>query len=166
MADADPCALSPACRRLGVTAGAVLASGAGTDPARVDAAVAPLRAAGLRWYVENIATDFYAADHRWTPDHPVYLALHRSPGAAPAGPADPAAFIREPSCPTRLAEPHRGPAGGPCHAEAAGDPLYYDLGDETGIADLAAQWDFDLSAASLDGDAHLAARAKTAHSPR
>src|SRR5262249_3689291 len=28
-------------------------------------------------------------------------------------------------------------------------PLYYSLGDETGIGDLAAYWDFDLSEASL-----------------
>jgi len=28
-------------------------------------------------------------------------------------------------------------------------PLYYSLGDETGIADLSAFWDFDFSEASL-----------------
>ena len=28
-------------------------------------------------------------------------------------------------------------------------PLYYDLGDETGIADLGAFWDFDFSDPSL-----------------
>jgi hypothetical protein len=28
-------------------------------------------AAGLRWYTENLATDFYAPYHRWTPGRPV-----------------------------------------------------------------------------------------------
>ncbi len=139
-------------RRLGVTAGAVLASRAGTEAARVGAATAPLRAAGLRWYVENIATDFYAAYHRWQPGRPVterFLAaraLHRR------DPADPAAFIRDPSLSdpvwrARIADR----LAATVHAHAADLPLFYSLGDETGIADLAAPWDFDFSPVSLAG---------------
>ena len=139
-------------RQLGVTAGAVLASRAGSDPAQVAAAVAPLREAGLRWYVENIATDFYAAYHRWQPGHSVtwrFLAaqaLHRQ------DPADPAAFIRDPS----LSDPvWRARIADRLALQvwlhAADRPLFYSLGDETGIADLAAPWDFDFSPVSLAG---------------
>src|SRR5215472_17874246 len=58
-------------KQLGVTAGTVIADrgdGIGTP---VVQQIAPLRAAGVHWYLENIATDFYSAYHRWTPDHPV-----------------------------------------------------------------------------------------------
>ncbi len=40
---------------------------------------------------------------------------------------------------------------GVVHAAEADRPLFYNLGDETGIAELAAPWDFDLSTESLDG---------------
>jgi len=139
-------------RQLGVTAGAVFASRAGTDPALVAAATGPLRAAGLRWYVENIATDFYATYHHWQPGHsPTWRflaaqALHRQ------SPADPAAFIRDPSLsdPVWLAR-IGGRLAAHVHAHAADRPLFYNLGDETGIADLAAPWDFDFSPVSLAG---------------
>ena len=46
-------------KRIGVTAAAVIADRDGTGtPLAVQ--TAPLRQAGLRWYIENIATDFYA----------------------------------------------------------------------------------------------------------
>ena len=104
----------------------------------------------LRFYLENIATDFYSPYHRWFPDHPVnwkFLEvekLHRD------NQADIRAFIRQPSLSdpewlamvqsrltqdVRLLRPYR--------------PLYYNLGDETGIADLGAFWDFDSSNQSL-----------------
>ena len=57
-------------RRLGVTAVAVIADrdGSGTP---LDQQTAAPRQAGLRWYVENIATDFYASYHRYTPGREV-----------------------------------------------------------------------------------------------
>jgi len=139
-------------RRLGVTAGAVLASRAGTDPAQVAAATIPLRAAGLRWYVENIATDFYAPYHRWQPGHPVTWRFTAAQALHRQDPADPAAFIRDPSLsdPAWLARVGERLAAH-VRAHAAEHPLFYALGDETGIADLAAPWDFDFSPASLAG---------------
>lgn len=104
----------------------------------------------FRFYLENIATDFYSPYHRWFPDHPVdwkFLEvekLHRD------NPGHIGAFIRQPSLSdpewlamvqsrlmqdVRLLRPYR--------------PLYYNLGDETGIADLGAFWDFDFSDQSL-----------------
>ena len=112
--------------------------------------IAPLKDCGVSWYVENIATDFYSAYHRFFPDKPVNWRFVEAKKAYQAG--DPGAFVRDPSLSdpewqakvrARLAEtvrvhrPHR--------------PLYYALGDETGIADLSAFWDFDLSRHSVEG---------------
>ena len=57
-------------KRLGVTAATILANrdGSGTP---VERQFVPMLANGLRWYVENIATDYYSAYHRWSPPHPV-----------------------------------------------------------------------------------------------
>lgn len=150
--DHGPAALAGA-RRLGVTAGMMLGlRGPVVDAATLRARAAPLQAAGLGFYVENIATDFYAAYHRWQPDRPVtwlfdqVRALHRR------DPADPAAWLRTPSLSdpvwlTRIAARLRAHAA----ALAAFHPLYDSLGDETGIADLSAAWDFDQSPDSLAG---------------
>jgi len=57
-----------ALKQLGVTAGMVLPwqlSSAALDP------TAPLLDKNIRWYVENIATDFYSTYHRWSGDRPV-----------------------------------------------------------------------------------------------
>ncbi len=138
-------------RRLGVTAGMVLAQRQG-DPTMLLARGAQLRAAGLGCYVENIATDFYAAYHRWVPNQPVNWRFIEAQRAYRASPFDTAPFIRDPSLsdPVWMArvanrlEAHVRTMG-PLH------PLFYDLGDETGIADLSAFWDFDFSPVSLQG---------------
>jgi hypothetical protein len=144
-----PAGSMPVLRRLGVGAGMILGQrDAPLDASAVAQAVAPLHAAGLGFYVENIATDFYAAYHRWTPHHPVTWLFDQARAAFAAG--DPAAFWRTPSLSdpawrariaARLQEHVR--VFGPYH------PLFYSLGDETGIADLAAAWDFDLSPIGL-----------------
>ena len=140
-------------RRLGVTAGMV--TGVRDDqPDRLAAAlasrVAPLRQAGLGFYVGNIATDFYAAYHRWQPDHPLTWLFDEAHARHRADPADRAAFMRRPS----LSDPAwlgRIAARLRAHVRVLAPlrPLYYSLGDETGIADLTAAWDFDLSPPSL-----------------
>ena len=141
-----------ALRALGVTAAMVQANRSGETPADAQQKVAPIVAARLQLYVENIATDFYSAYHRWFPDRPKnaeYLAVQR---AIAADQNDKSAFVRKPSLSdaralgkiekrltdtVRIYAPYR--------------PLYFDLGDETGIADLSAAWDFDFSASSLSG---------------
>jgi hypothetical protein len=140
---------------LGVTAAMVQADRAGETPASTKQKVLPIIRAGLRPYVENIATDFYSAYHRWFPDKPVnasFLALQRQ---IDANPDDKSVFIRHPS----LSDPRaldriKKRLADIVRIYAPDRPLFFDLGDETGIADLSAAWDFDFSAASLSGMRH------------
>jgi len=140
-----------ALKRLGITAATVPSlrnDGAGET---VDAAaIRPLLETGLRWYVENIATDFYAPYHKWSPDHPVNWRFLEAQRLYRENPRDGRALVREPS----LSDPQwldriRDRLKGTVGEQARYKPLYYSLGDETGIADLAAYWDFDFSDQSL-----------------
>jgi hypothetical protein len=109
-------------------------------------------AAGLRPYVENAATDFYSAYHRWFPDKPVnweFLAVQKTLAQSPG---DRNALVRRPSLADagalheiqkRLTQTAR--------SYAPYRPLFTNLGDEPGIADLSAAWDFDFSQPSLSG---------------
>ena len=108
-------------------------------------------AAGLRWYTENLATDFYAPYHRWTPERSVTWLFDQTKTRHRRNPDDPTVFHRQPSLSdpawlatieARLAEIAR--------SQALHRPLFHNLADESGIADLAAAWDFDLSSASLE----------------
>ena len=136
-------------RRQGVTAGKLFAKEQALDVKGGEAA--SLFASGLGWYDENIATDFYAPYHRFFPDRAVnwrYLALQAQHREEPTSLAP---FMRRPS----LADPAwRKDVGlrlrNVAMAQKALRPLYYSLGDETGIADLAAYWDFDYSPVSLE----------------
>ena len=124
---------------------------------------APARQAGLGMYVDNIATDFYSRLSPLAARPLADLAVRPGPRPPRGRPADPAAFVRNPSLsdPAALAA-HRRPAATRMCGRSGRPPLYYDLGDETGIADLTAAWDFDLSPPSLAGNAGVAARGNTA----
>ncbi|MCW3474486.1 beta-galactosidase [Limobrevibacterium gyesilva] len=141
-----------ALRSLSIAAGKVFGIRDSFTQADVDARIAPLLQGELRWFVENIATDFYAPYHRWTPEHPedVNWLFTEAQRRHRLDPSNLSVFRREPSLSdpawiariqARLADTVR--------AHAPYRPYYYDLGDETGIADLTAAWDFDLSAPSL-----------------
>lgn len=139
-------------RALGFDAGAVIADRDSADGAGIAEFIAPLLDNGLRWYVENIATDFYAPYHRWQQGRPVTWQFDEIRRLHQANPSDPAGFIRTPS----LSDPvwlerirHR--LATQVHIHGPYRPLFYNLADEAGIADLAAFWDFDLSPASLAG---------------
>ena len=56
-----------ALKKLGVTAGIAQPSGSGTVTVE---AISPLLDNDMRWYLENIATDFYSPYHRWSGDRP------------------------------------------------------------------------------------------------
>ena len=138
-------------QRLGVSAAMVMADRDGTGTPLARQTPAP-RAAGLRWYVENLATDLYASYHRYTPGQPVNWRFISAQERYRANPADPTALFREPSLSdqawrerirTRLTETVR--------QQKSSQPLFYSLGDETGVADLSAYWDFDLSPPSVAG---------------
>ena len=139
-------------KALGFDAGAVIADRDGEDPAGTARLIAPLRANGLRWYVENIATDFYSPYHRWFAGHPVTWRFDTVRQLHQADPSAPAGFIRTPSLsdPVWL-ERIRRRLTAQVRIHGPGRPLFYNLADEAGIADLAAFWDFDLSPDSLAG---------------
>ena len=142
-------AAAAALKRIGVTAGVVHGRGDAED--RADEML-PLSRAGLGFFVENIATDFYSAYHLWSGDRPTnwrFLALKerfkRDRG-------DRGLFIRDPS----LSDPVWQERVNERLKRTVRElrrfrPLYYNLGDETGIADLTAAWDFDFSELSLAG---------------
>lgn len=149
-----PAALAGA-RRLGVTAGLIPGVRAAV-PAQALAGeltgeAAVPQAAGLGFYVENIATDYYAAYHRWQPDRPVTWLFDQAQARHQADPADASVFVRSPSL-SSTADFAPVAARLEAHARALGaTPLFYNLADEAGIADLTAAWDFDTGAASLAG---------------
>jgi hypothetical protein len=104
----------------------------------------------LRWYAENLATDFYSEYHRYRSDRIQNWSYLQAKELYRKNPASNEAFKRHPSFSdpawlsaihdrlveaTRVQSPYR--------------PLFYDLADESGIADLAAYWDFDFSDQSL-----------------
>ena len=139
-------------RALGVTAATVIADrgdGLGTPMDRQETAP---REAGVRWYIENSATDFYAPYHRYAPGREVNWRFVAAQERLRADPDDPAALFRQPSLLDRTARKSIAARLTRLVArEKPFRPLYYSLGDETGIADLSAYWDFDLSPDSVAG---------------
>jgi hypothetical protein len=139
-------------KRLGITGGMVEADHRSRSGTYMKDMLAALVAANLRCYLENIATDFYSPYHRWAEGRAVNWRFAAAKERYRQDPHGISAFIREPS----LSDPawldkvslriSRDVA-----ALRPYRPLYYSLGDETGIADLSAFWDFDFSGPSLAG---------------
>lgn len=139
-----------ALKRLGITAGTVLSNREAEPNEFVRRQIAVPLDAGLRWYLENLATDFYSSYHKWSGNKPVnwrFLELKRR---YQDDPGDASVFIREPSLsdPSWLGRIRRRVAAN-VRAFEAYRPLFYNLADEPGIADLSAFWDFDFSTYSL-----------------
>ena len=141
-----------ALKEAGIDAGAVIAEDRDEPAKGIEQRVAPLRDCGLSWYVENIATDFYSAYHRFAPGKPVNWRFIEAKKAYRDNPRDIRAFIRDPSLsdPAWLAK-ISGRLAQTVRVHRAWRPLFYDLGDEPGIADVSAFWDFDFSRDSLEG---------------
>jgi len=142
----QPAAALPGLQRLGFTGTKLIGNGGRIDPQ----ALAERRASGLPYYLENIATDWYASYHRYTPGQPVTWRFDRDRARRRADPGDAGVFLRDPS----LSDPAWRTAvqarlEALVRAQAADHPLFYNLGDETGIADLAAPWDYDQSPVAL-----------------
>jgi hypothetical protein len=104
----------------------------------------------LRWYSENIATDFYSAYHHYYGDRDNGWEYRQAKALYLKDPSSKEAFKRHPSLSDnewlrkvhdRLVEAAR--------TFSPYRPFFYSLGDETGIAELAAFWDFDFSDESL-----------------
>lgn len=132
--------------RLGFSGVKLRGTGGQIDPD----SVAARRRAGLPWFVENIATDFYAPYHRYTEGKPVTWLFDAARARRQQAPEDRGVFVRAPG----LSDPAwldaiRARLADVVRRQAPDRPLFYNLGDETGIGDLSANWDFDLSPASL-----------------
>ncbi|MEO8658278.1 MAG: beta-galactosidase [Bryobacteraceae bacterium] len=104
----------------------------------------------LRWYAENIATDFYSEYHRYRPDRIQNWSFLQAKELYRKDPSSKEALKRHPSLSDdewlrkvseRLTEAVR--------TQSPYRPVFYDLGDESGVADLASFWDFDFSDQSL-----------------
>ncbi len=146
----DPARLATL-RQLGITAVTVIADRDGTGTPLDQQTAAP-RTVGLRWYIENIATDFYAPYHRYTPGKPVTWRFLAAQERYHANPGDPTALFREPSLLDQGWRNHiRDRLIDTVTRQKPFHPLYYSLGDETGIDDLGSFWDFDLSPPSVAG---------------
>ena len=138
-------------RRIGITAVTVLASRSG-DHAYVERQIEAPREAGLRWYIENIATDFYSPYHQFTAGKIENWRFLAAQDQYRVNPADQTAFHRDPP----LLDPAwrarmRDRLTDVVSRNIRGQPIFYSLGDETGIADLSSFWDFDLSPQSVAG---------------
>lgn len=144
-----PASAYPLLKDIGITAGMVHADR--NAPGRpVASEIEPLLRNDLPWYVENIATDFYSEYHRWFPNHPVNWHFTDAQKRYQENPLDPAVLQRSPS----LSDPDwlrriRERLGAVVEAHRRFRPLYYNLADEPGIADLSMFWDFDFSEPSL-----------------
>lgn len=138
-----------ALQQMGFTAAALIADR--DHPERLlDNLSDPLIQADMRWYVENAATDFYSAYHRYSPGHPPNWRFLAAQQLYVGDRNDPAALIRDPSLSDpswlgRIAVRLRTMV----EANRPYRPLFYNLADEAGIADLNAFWDFDFSQPSL-----------------
>jgi hypothetical protein len=132
--------------RLGFTGTKLRATGGHIDPS----ALAAKQASGLPWYLENIATDFYAPYHRSVADKSVTWLFDAAKARLRADPADTSVFIREPG----LSDPAwltavQGRLQQVVRDQSQYRPLFYNLADEAGIGDLAAAWDADIAPSSL-----------------
>ncbi len=104
----------------------------------------------MRWYVENMATDFYSAYHIYRPDRPYNEALMKAKAEYKKDPAGKEALKRNPSFedPEWIAKIHDRLVRY-AQVYAPYRPIFYNLADEAGIAELAGFWDFDFSDHSL-----------------
>ena len=104
----------------------------------------------LRWYAENIATDFYSAYHHYYPDRDNGYEFIQARQAHKKDSASLEPFKRHPSLSDRewLTKIHDRLVQS-ARTNSPYRPFFYSLGDETGIAELEAAWDFDFSDQSL-----------------
>ncbi|MBI3646085.1 MAG: beta-galactosidase, partial [Acidobacteriales bacterium] len=125
---------------------------AGGHNGKVKSLPEPLLKNDLRWYEENVTTDFFSVYHRWFPDREVQWKFHEAKEFYKKDPSSKEAFKRLPSlsAPAWLQE-IRNRLAARVRMNSPYRPLFYNLGDEAGIADLAAFWDYDFSDYSLTG---------------
>lgn len=145
----NPAVLATA-RALGVTDGRIIASrSAPVDTQALRREAAPLVAAGLGFYVENIATDYYSPYHRYLPGHSPIWEMDKLRALRRVSPHDPALFRRHPGLENPVWQRRIARRLTTTVGVFGAMPLFYNLADESGIADLASAWDFDTANSSL-----------------
>jgi len=108
--------------------------------------LARVRAAGVPFYLENIATDIFSPYHL-AGSNKLYMAAKAEYAADPTNMA---AFTRHPS----LSDPDafetlRQRLPHVVQSIAPYRPMFFNLGDEMGIAETSSNWDFDVSPPAL-----------------
>lgn len=104
----------------------------------------------MRWYAENLATDFYSEYHRYRSDRIQNWSWLQAKELWKMNPDSLEPFKRHPSLSDPLwLDRIRQRLIDDTQRLAPYRPIFYDLGDESGIADLAGYWDFDFSDQSL-----------------
>ncbi|MFN7935992.1 MAG: alpha-amylase family protein [Bryobacteraceae bacterium] len=104
----------------------------------------------LRWYAENMATDFYAEYHRYFPDRTNSWKFNEVRELYKKDRTNKEPLKRRPSLqdPVWLTRIHDRLVDNTKYYSPY-RPFFYSLGDESGIANLAAFWDFDFSDESI-----------------
>jgi len=137
-----PANLLPALKKLGIDGGQFSANS--TTPPR------GFVENNMRWYADGLASPYYATYHYWRVDRPKNWSLRQAQKLYQENPNSLEAFKRHPSFwdPYWRKKVHDlGVASGERYAPYR--PYFYCLADETGISELATQWDFDFSDISL-----------------
>lgn len=137
-----PANLLPALEKLGIDAGQYSADTTTPPESFIDN--------NMRWYADSLASDYYAAYHYWRVDRSKNWSLMQDKELYREHPNSLEAFKRHPSFwdPYWRKKVHDlGVAAGKRWAPYR--PYFYCLADETGISELATQWDFDFSDFSL-----------------
>ncbi len=104
----------------------------------------------MRWYAENLTTDFYSEYHRYRTDRIQQWSWLQAKELLKKDLDSKEPFKRHPSLsdPAWLAKIHDRLVEATRRLSPY-RPVFYDLADESGIADLASFWDFDFSDYSL-----------------
>ena len=104
----------------------------------------------MRWYSENIGTDFYSEYHRYRRDRIQHWSFLQAKEQYKKDPSGKEAFKRHPSLwdDAWRARIHDRLVNA-AKRNSPYNPVFYSLADESGVADLAAFWDFDFSDQSL-----------------
>ncbi|MGH9664693.1 MAG: beta-galactosidase, partial [Bryobacteraceae bacterium] len=104
----------------------------------------------MRWYSENIGTDYYSEYHRYRPDRIQNWSFLQAKALYAKDPSSLEAFKRHPSFwdPVWRKKIHDRLVDA-AKRNKPYRPFFYSLADESGIADLAGFWDFDFSDESL-----------------
>ena len=132
----------PVLKGLGITGGQYNGRSAGLPEALIEN--------DMRWYSENIGTDYYSEYHRYRSDRIQHWSFLQAKELYRKDPSSKEAFRRHPSFwdPVWRARIHDRLVE-TAKRNAPYRPFFYSLADESGIADLAAFWDFDFSDESL-----------------